>query len=124
MGMQAAVLPKPYTEAFANIFDAAPQIPYEEVERVFVAEFGQRPEDVFGTFERQSIAAASIAQVHHATLKDGTVVAVKIQRPAIAKQMNYDLFCFKLLMRAYEWLFEIPCVFMADCASGHFSSWS
>jgi aarF domain-containing kinase len=113
--MQAAVMPKPYTEAFANIFDAAPECSYAEIEGVFLKEFGKRPEEVFASFDKKSIAAASIAQVHRATLTDGTVVAVKVQRPSIPKQIEWDLMSFKLLMRAYEWLFEIPCVFMADC---------
>lgn len=46
LGMQAAILPKPYQVAFANIFDAAPPCTYDEIERVFVRDFGKPPQEV------------------------------------------------------------------------------
>ncbi|MCB0237962.1 MAG: AarF/ABC1/UbiB kinase family protein, partial [Anaerolineae bacterium] len=49
------------------------------------------PEEVFATFEPLPFAAASTAQVHRATLHDGTAVAVKVQRPHIQRQMRADL---------------------------------
>lgn len=86
---------------------------WADIEKVFIAEFGKQPEEMFDTFDRNSIAAASIAQVHKATL-NGNEVAVKIQRPAIQKQIEWDLFSFRMLMQAYEWLFEIPTAFATD----------
>lgn len=90
LGMQAAVLPKPYQEAFANIFDAAPPCTYSEIEAVFVRDFGKPPQEVFDTFDRDSMAAASIAQVHKAT-KGDQILAVKIQRPQIEKQIDWSV---------------------------------
>lgn len=46
LGMQAAVLPKPYQDAFANIFDAAPPCTYKEIEHVFIKDFGKTPQEV------------------------------------------------------------------------------
>lgn len=96
--MQAAVLPKPYQNAFANIFDAAPPCTYQEIESVFIKDFGKPPQDVYDHFDRESIAAASIAQVHRAT-KGDKVFAVKIQRPQIEKQIDWwaacNLFSYK-----------------------------
>jgi len=115
LGMQAAVLPAPYRVAFANIFDAAPPITYDQVKQVFQDEFGQDPHQVFDEFEEKPIASASIAQVHRARLKrSGQLVAVKVQRPEIVKQMEWDLFSYKALMYCYDYLFEIPCSWMAD----------
>jgi aarF domain-containing kinase len=64
------------------------------------------PEDAFETFSHESLASASIAQVHRATLKAGTggkdaptVVAVKVQKPAIEKQMEWDLFSYRWVER-------------------------
>ncbi|KZO91033.1 ABC1-domain-containing protein [Calocera viscosa TUFC12733] len=115
LAIQAAVLPKPYREAFATIFDAAPQIPYEDVVRVFKKEFGVDPEDAFEVFERKAIASASIAQVHKAKLKEtGEWVAVKVQKPAIPVQIEWDLFSYRSLLYVYEKLFDIPCYFIAD----------
>lgn len=77
-------------------------MPYEEVASVFKADLGIDPMDVFETFSPEALASASIAQVHKATLKPemgnpDTVVAVKVQKPAIAKQMYWDLL-------SYQWV--------------------
>src|SRR5204863_1242548 len=60
--------------------DVSP-MPYEDVEKVIVAELGKKPDELFATFEKTAVAAASIGQVHRATLRDGTEVAVKVQYP-------------------------------------------
>lgn len=94
IAMQAAVLPPAFQQKFAQLFDNAPQVPYNEVLRVFKKEFnGKTPDEVFlpGSFETEAIASASIAQVHRARLLDGTPVAVKIQKPEIATWIEWDL---------------------------------
>lgn len=48
-------------------------------------------EDVFNSFEKEPLGAASLAQVHKATLKDGTVVAVKIQHPQVKSHSFVDI---------------------------------
>lgn len=48
-------------------------------------------EDVFDSFEKEPLGAASLAQVHKATLKDGTVVAVKIQHPQVKSHSFVDI---------------------------------
>ena len=105
IGIQAAVLPKAYRDAFATIFDAAPHVPYHEVEKVFRQEFnGQSPYDIFEYFEDKPVASASIAQVHRARLRlrneqtgqdELREVAVKVQKPAIRKQLNLDLWSYQ-----------------------------
>jgi predicted unusual protein kinase regulating ubiquinone biosynthesis (AarF/ABC1/UbiB family) len=61
------------------------------VHKVFRTEFGQAPEALFASFEPQACAAASLGQVHYATLEDGTAVAVKVQYPGIGSSINSDL---------------------------------
>ncbi|KAJ9116125.1 hypothetical protein QFC20_000802 [Naganishia adeliensis] len=131
LGLQAALLPKPYKEAFANIFDAAPNIPYTDIKQVFSEDFaGKAPEELFTSFEETPIASASIAQVHeavidrHEVLEDGSVgkrwqekVAVKVQKPAIRKQMEWDLWSYRSLMYLTEKLFDMPMYFVADYVS-------
>ncbi|KAJ9118281.1 hypothetical protein QFC22_004192 [Naganishia vaughanmartiniae] len=131
MGLQAALLPKPYKEAFANIFDAAPNIPYTEIKQVFTEDFkGKAPDQFFASFEEVPIASASIAQVHEATIErhevlpDGSIgrtwketVAVKVQKPAIRKQMEWDLWSYRTLMYLTEKLFDMPMYFVADYVS-------
>lgn len=70
--------------------DVSP-MPYEDVEKIIVAELGKKVEELFATFDKTAIAAASIGQVHRATLKDGTEVAVKVQYPGIDRAMAADL---------------------------------
>ncbi|KAK6904491.1 Atypical/ABC1/ABC1-B protein kinase [Kwoniella mangroviensis CBS 10435] len=116
LGLQAALLPKPYREAFGHVFDRAPAVPYDEVIGVFQKDLSLNPLDVFETFSEEPLASASIAQVHKATLKprlggegkEGRVVAVKVQKPAIEKQMEWDLFSYRSLMWMCEKLFDMP----------------
>jgi ubiquinone biosynthesis protein len=59
--------------------------------KIFADELGVSVGDAFASFDEEPIGAASMAQVHHARLKDGTEVAVKIQRPDIEKTIELDL---------------------------------
>ncbi|KAK6353284.1 hypothetical protein TWF696_005258 [Orbilia brochopaga] len=115
IAMQSAVLPPAFQQMFAQLFDNAPQVSYKEVLKVFREEFnGQSPDDVFlpGSFEKQAIASASIAQVHRARLKDGTPVAVKIQKPQIATWIHWDLQSWSILMWLESKLFDINFYFV------------
>ena len=100
-GLQAALLPKPYRDAFSHVFDRAPSVPYAQVEGVFKQDLGVLPTDLFDVFSHEATASASIAQVHKARLKPdagGAWVAVKVQKPAIRKQMDWDLFSYRWVM--------------------------
>jgi aarF domain-containing kinase len=120
IGTQSAILPPAYQIRARRLFDSAPTIPFETVERVFSEEFdGKHPADVFEEFDMVPIAAASIAQVHRARLKNGDVVAVKIQKPAIQKQMEWDLAAFRILLKVYEYLFELPLSWSSDYIEEH-----
>ncbi|KAF3930783.1 hypothetical protein ABW20_dc0104302 [Dactylellina cionopaga] len=115
IAMQAAVLPPAFQQKFAQLFDNAPQVPYKDVIKVFKKEFGGKtPDDIFmpGSFEKEAIASASIAQVHRARLKDGTLVAVKIQKPQIATWIHWDLQSWSILMWLESKLFDINFYFV------------
>jgi predicted unusual protein kinase regulating ubiquinone biosynthesis (AarF/ABC1/UbiB family) len=85
------LLPQPYLDALARLQDQIAPIDYEEVERIVSSELGVRISKAFADFERTPLAAASMAQVHRASLRDGTAVAVKVQRPGIREQIVEDL---------------------------------
>jgi ABC1 atypical kinase-like domain len=76
---------------FRGCLDAGPPIPFEEVRAAVEHELGGHLVELFATFEREPVAAASIAVVHRATLPDGTPVAVKVLRPGIEERIAIDL---------------------------------
>ncbi len=78
--------------------DAAP-FPYEQAREIIIKELGKPPEELFATFDTEPFAAASTAQVHRATLHDGTLVAVKVQRPNIVAKTKADLGVMQELAR-------------------------
>jgi predicted unusual protein kinase regulating ubiquinone biosynthesis (AarF/ABC1/UbiB family) len=74
LGLQAALLPKPYRTAFADIFDDAPTVPYAEIENVIKQDMsGKTAEEIFETFGKVAVNSASIAQVHKATIRRAEV---------------------------------------------------
>ncbi|KAI8915316.1 ABC1 family-domain-containing protein [Powellomyces hirtus] len=113
------VLPAAYNKTFKVLFDDAPAVSYAVVEKIIKEELGQSPDQIFETFSRTPLASASIAQVHRATLKDGSVVAVKIQKPEIQRQIGWDLFTYKILCRAMEFFFDLPLTWQADYIERH-----
>jgi ubiquinone biosynthesis protein len=79
-------------EELSRLQDDLPAVPPADVEELLAEEFpGIAPRDRFRDFDPVPIAAASIGQVHRATLADGTPVAVKIRRPRIERQIEVDL---------------------------------
>lgn len=84
------LFPAEWVREFENTLDAVPAISFEEVSKVVEAELGPI-NSVYATFDREPLAAASVAQVHRATLKDGREVAVKILRPGVDQLLKADL---------------------------------
>lgn len=74
---------------------------HELIVEVFKSDLGVHPDDIFESFSHEPLASASIAQVHRAKLAprpgetEGRVVAVKVQKPAIRKQMDWDLWSYR-----------------------------
>ncbi|WP_313437975.1 AarF/UbiB family protein [Novosphingobium sp.] len=85
------LLPDPWIAAFEQLQSDAPRIPFEALRGEVEAALGEAPESAFAHFDSEPLAAASIAQVHRARLKDGTEVVVKIRRPGIRARMEADL---------------------------------
>ena len=95
------LLPLPYIQALSRLHDAVKPFSYEEVEEIVTDELNARISKAFLDFEATPLAAASLGQVHAATLRDGRRVVVKIQRPGIDKQIADDMAVF---MQIAEWL--------------------
>ena len=85
------LLPAPYLEALARLQDQVEPFSIEEVEQIVSSELGGRLSKLFSDFDREPVAAASLAQVHRARMRDGRAVVVKVQRPNIRGQIVEDL---------------------------------
>lgn len=91
LSTRADLLPTPYLEALTRLQDRVEPFAYEEVDRIVSSEIGVRISKAFADFDPQPLAAASLAQVHRATMRDGREVVVKVQRPDIREQIVEDL---------------------------------
>jgi predicted unusual protein kinase regulating ubiquinone biosynthesis (AarF/ABC1/UbiB family) len=113
-----------FQEALKKLLDKAPPLSAEAAVKVVTAELGSPPDQVYGRWEAQPFAAASIGQVHRAHTKGGDEVAVKVQYPGIDKAIENDLKSVSLLesmmspisgkLHAKQTLDEIRKVFMDE----------
>ncbi len=85
------LIPLDIADELAKLQDQVPPFPAEEVLEVVFQSFGKAAHQVFAEFDPVPVASASVAQVHFATLQDGTPVAVKILRPGISPVIEKDL---------------------------------
>ncbi len=96
------LFPKEYSEEFRKCLDRVPPFSFHEVEMTIQEEFGKPYDQIFRTLEVKPIAAASIAQVHFATLTSGEEVVVKIQRPHIEARVVNDMKIMYLIARIIQ----------------------
>jgi ubiquinone biosynthesis protein len=99
---RADLLPAPVVAELSTLRDQVPPFPFEQVREIVEAELGRPLEECFATFAAAPVAAASVAQVHRATLADGTPLAVKVRRPDIAQKVALDRSILLFLGRGLE----------------------
>jgi predicted unusual protein kinase regulating ubiquinone biosynthesis (AarF/ABC1/UbiB family) len=85
------LLPQPYLDALARLQEDVEPLPFETIEPVVHDELGVRLSKAFASFDPRPLAAASLGQVHRAVLRDGRVVAVKVQRPGVHEEVQQDI---------------------------------
>ena len=110
------LLPLEWTTTFVPLQDKCPVSSYESIQELFVQETGHRIEDDFETFAHEPIGAASLAQVHVATLKDThQKVAVKVQHPALKEWVPLDLALTRLTFETVRRFFpDYDLSFLSD----------
>ncbi|KAL8914424.1 MAG: hypothetical protein Q9171_000929 [Xanthocarpia ochracea] len=100
------LLPIEWTRTFIPLQDHCPESSYEAIEQMFIDDTGQPIAAHFDTFDRHPIGAASLAQVHLATMKDtGAKVAVKVQHPALKEWVPLDLALTRMTFSTLKYFF-------------------
>jgi predicted unusual protein kinase regulating ubiquinone biosynthesis (AarF/ABC1/UbiB family) len=85
------IVPPAYATALERMQENVAAIPFQQVREVVEEELGVRLSKAFAEFDPEPVGCASLAQVHRAALRDGTPVAVKVQKPGVGTQMAADL---------------------------------
>jgi len=88
------IVPPEYICELEELQDSVEPFSYAEVEQIVETELKVKVSKAFGSFEQTPLAAASLGQVHRATLRDGREVVVKVQRPNVRETIEQDLDVF------------------------------
>ncbi len=107
MSTRADVFPPEYLEEFKKLQDRVAPVPFEEIRAVIEKDLKQSVGKVFVSVEEQSLAAASVAQVHRAELYGGEQVVLKVIRPGIDKKIREDIRLMYYFAQKLENAFEI-----------------
>jgi predicted unusual protein kinase regulating ubiquinone biosynthesis (AarF/ABC1/UbiB family) len=85
------IIPSAYAESLARLQDDVAPVPFSQIEAILAEELGERLASAYSFIDATPLAAASIAQVHRATLADGREVVLKVQRPGVRECVLADL---------------------------------
>ena len=107
MSMRADMFPAEYLEEFKKLQDRVPPVPFPEIQVVIERELKHPISELFVSIEEESLAAASVAQVHAAELAEGELVVVKVIRPGIDKKIREDIRLMYYFAEKLENAFEI-----------------
>ena len=99
MSTRPDLFPPHIIKGLSKLQDDVGAFAYRHIERAFLDEFQQTPDELFADFDRRPIASASVAQVHRASLHDGREVAVKVRRPGLEHVVSFDLSVMRLVAK-------------------------
>jgi predicted unusual protein kinase regulating ubiquinone biosynthesis (AarF/ABC1/UbiB family) len=102
LSIMGTFLPRAIVEELEGLQDDVPPTSYAKISKTFRASFNKEPADVYRTFEKEPIAAASLGQVHEATNASGERLAVKILYPNVATIIKVDLRVLGWALRIYK----------------------
>jgi predicted unusual protein kinase regulating ubiquinone biosynthesis (AarF/ABC1/UbiB family) len=104
LSMRDDLLPLEVLNVLSVVQSSVPPMEYALIREQVKKELGKYPEQLFKHFEREAFAAASLGQVHRATLKNGDDVVVKVQYPGVDETVVQDLKNLKALLQAFTLL--------------------
>ena len=91
LSVRPDLVPPEWADEFRNLQSDCPQIDFEKIDQRIDEEFGARRKEVLKSVQHRALAAASIAQVHRAVLRDGTHVVLKVLRPGVRELTTADM---------------------------------
>lgn len=91
LSLRSEILPQAYCDALATLQMDADPLPFKEIEHALENIYSERFSSIFSNIDPKPLGSASLAQVHKATLSNGDVVAVKVQRPGVRATMAQDI---------------------------------
>ena len=102
LATRADLLPIEYIQELSQLQDSVPPFATLEARAIIEQELQATIEAVFRSFDDVPVAAASLGQVYRATLQTGQIVAVKVQRPNLAEQIDFDITVLRRIVRRLE----------------------
>lgn len=123
LALRVDILPKEYSLAMIDLLDNVKPFSYKEVGSIISYELGAKPTEIFTEFDKTPFASASFGQVHAAKLSDKEIVAVKILRPGIEKQIAVDFILIDILAFIADLFFKIDAMPWSEFAA-EFKKWT
>jgi predicted unusual protein kinase regulating ubiquinone biosynthesis (AarF/ABC1/UbiB family) len=102
LSIMGGFLPRVYGKELEQLQDQVPPHPFSDLEKALRESFGKGPDELFASIERTPLAAASLGQVHVATLRDGRKAAVKFLYPNIRGIIAVDMRVLRLAIAVYQ----------------------
>ncbi|WP_322111999.1 AarF/ABC1/UbiB kinase family protein [Aerosakkonema funiforme] len=99
---RADLFPAEYVEELTKLQDKVPAFMYEQAEAIIEQDLGKKVPELYRSFDRIPLAAASLGQVHKAQLHSGEEVVVKVQRPGLVKLFTIDLEILRGITRYFQ----------------------
>ncbi|XP_033115857.1 aarF domain-containing protein kinase 1-like [Anneissia japonica] len=104
LGALDYLLPEEYVNTLKVLHDDAPQSSLDDIKKLVAEDLG-KTDNIFKEFSPVPIGTASLAQVHRATLMDGTELAVKVQHPKVKAYSEVDMKSISFLLNSVAWFF-------------------
>lgn len=101
LSMRDDILPAEALKVLSVVQSSVPPMDYDLIRKQVKRELGKYPEELFASFEEEAFAAASLGQVHRATMKSGESVVVKVQYPGVDDTVEQDLKNVKALLASF-----------------------
>ena len=100
-------LPEEFRRPLESLQDRVPPSPVTAIRQRIVQELGAPPEEIFAYFDPEPLASASLGQVHRATLKDGSLVVIKVQHPNMDRIVRLDLKTIRRILGLIAFAFRL-----------------